>query len=246
MTAMQTSVGAYQQQHVTPRLQQSVKLLLMSSAEFQQHLRQQLDANPFLEADDDLTESLDGIDDREPPDEVEEHEDIADLRTATGQASASHSLDWLVDRPGLRDHLLGQLTGLRVGDRQRRVIEAVVHGLDEDGYLRDSRDDVAAALGEAIDDCDWECAVRLVQALAPAGVGARDLRECLLLQLAHDSDCSDVLLARTLVAEHFEALAAHDWQKLVLATKVDRAAVRRAIEAIRKLNPRPGRDHSSE
>jgi RNA polymerase sigma-54 factor len=93
-----------------------------------------------------------------------------------------------------------------------------------------------------IDENDWTCAVRMVQSLDPAGIGARDLRECLLLQLARDSDGAHVLLARTLVLEHFDVLAERDWPALSAATGASRVALRDAVDVIRGLNPRPARD----
>jgi len=84
----------------------------------------------------------------------------------------------------------------------------------------------------------------MVQSLDPAGIGARDLRECLLLQLARDSDCAHVLLARTLVLDHFDVLAERDWPALSVATGASRVALREAVEVIRGLNPRPARDFS--
>ena len=242
MTSLQSIAGAYQQQHVTPRLQQSVKLLLMSTLEFQQHLQQQLELNPFLESDAEQPESLDDVDLDADNDVDEAGCDDDELPTPSAPAGGGQAADWSASRVSLQDHLHAQLMGLRVEDRQRLVIDAIVNDLDDDGYLRDGREELSAALGMPIDENDWTCAVRMVQSLDPAGIGARDLRECLLLQLARDSDCAHVLLARTLVLEHFDVLAERDWPALSAATGASRVALRDAVDVIRGLNPRPARD----
>lgn len=242
MTSLQSIAGAYQQQHVTPRLQQSVKLLLMSTLEFQQHLQQQLELNPFLESDAEQPESLDDVDLDADNDVDEAGCDDDELPTPSAPAGGGQAADWSASRVSLQDHLHAQLMGLRVEDRQRLVIDAIVNDLDDDGYLRDGREELSAALGMPIDENDWTCAVRMVQSLDPAGIGARDLRECLLLQLARDSDCAHVLLARTLVLEHFDVLADRDWPALSAATGASRVALRDAVDVIRGLNPRPARD----
>jgi RNA polymerase sigma-54 factor len=242
MTSLQSIAGAYQQQHVTPRLQQSVKLLLMSTLEFQQHLQQQLELNPFLERDAEQTESLDDVDLDADNDVDEAGCDDDELPTPSAPAGGGQAADWSASRVSLQDHLRAQLMGLRIEDRQRLVIDAIVNDLDDDGYLRDGREDLSAALGMPIDENDWTCAVRMVQSLDPAGIGARDLRECLLLQLARDSDGAHVLLARTLVLEHFDVLAERDWPALSAATGASRVALRDAVDVIRGLNPRPARD----
>jgi RNA polymerase sigma-54 factor len=246
MTSLQSIAGAYQQQHVTPRLQQSVKLLLMSTLEFQQHMQQQLELNPFLDSDAEQLESLDAADgDSDVSSDVDVPESDDDERlTKSAPVSSGKVADWSAGRVSLQDHLLAQLTGVRVEDHQRLVIDAIVNDLDDDGYLRDGREELSAALGLPIDENDWNCALRMVQSLDPAGIGARDLRECLLLQLARESDGSGVLLARTLASEHFEVLAERDWPALAAATGASRVALREAVDRIRGLNPRPARDFS--
>jgi RNA polymerase sigma-54 factor len=243
MTSLHSIAGTYQQQHVTPRLQQSVKLLLMSTLEFQQHMQQQLELNPFLESDAEPLESLDDVD-LDAQSNVEETGGDDERPTPTAPAGSGQAADWSAGRVSLQDHLHAQLTGLRVEDRQRLVIDAIVNDLDDDGYLRDGREELSAALGMPIDENDWTCAVRMVQSLDPAGIGARDLRECLLLQLARDSDCAHDLLARTLVLDHFDVLAERDWPALSVATGASRVALREAVEVIRGLNPRPACDFS--
>ena len=243
MTSLHSIAGTYQQQHVTPRLQQSVKLLLMSTLEFQQHMQQQLELNPFLESDAEPLESLDDVD-LDAQSNVDETGGDDERPTPTAPSGSGQAADWSAGRASLQDHLHAQLMGLRVEDRQRLVIDAIVNDLDDDGYLRDGREELSAALGMPIDENDWTCAVRMVQSLDPAGIGARDLRECLLLQLARDSDCAHVLLARTLVLDHFDVLAERDWPALSVATGASRVALREAVDVIRGLNPRPACDFS--
>jgi len=242
MSSMQTIAGTCQQQVATPRLQQAVKLLLMSTAEFQQNLRTQLELNPFLECDDDEYESLEGDDDATDLGD----EEFDDEPMPVGSASSLDPAGGAIAQRRLRDHLLDQLCRVRVEAPQRQLVDAIVWSLDEDGFLRDGRVELEATLGRSIDEADWNCAVRLVQSLDPAGIGARDLRECLLLQLAHDTDNVSVLLARTLLVEHFEDMAEHRWPAICRKTGVTTEELRAAIDAIRELDPRPARRFSDD
>ena len=98
MTSLQSIAGAYQQQHVTPRLQQSVKLLLMSTLEFQQHLQQQLELNPFLESDAEQPESLDDVDLDADNDVDEAGCGDDELPTPSAPAGGGQAVDWSASR----------------------------------------------------------------------------------------------------------------------------------------------------
>ena len=146
----------------------------------------------------------------------------------------------------LTDHLLWQLNLAPMTTRGKLVAAAIVEAIDADGMLQVDLEDIAESLADAFDPPgisadEVEAALALVQQFEPVGVGARDLQECLLLQLDQlppDTAYRDDAI--NLVSGHFERLAGSDFNALARASKLDVEALRRAIELIRSLNPRPG------
>jgi len=144
-------------------------------------------------------------------------------------------------RESLYDHLVWQLSLCGLSDEEFAIAEAIVGNLNGDGYLEATVEEVAA-LGpcpvEAV-----EKALALVQSLDPSGVGARDLRECLLLQLKDRG--WDQCLAATLVAEHLEDLQPRRLPDLAKTLNLSLEEVEAEVERIQRLNPRPGRNYTS-
>ncbi len=150
--------------------------------------------------------------------------------------------DTLEARTSLAAHLLGQLNVLALPQRDLALASAVAQCLDDDGYLRMPLDEVADALSllPAPEPQELRIALRRVQALDPAGVGARSVCECLQLQLQAIPAGAVRELARAILAEHLDALAARDLRSLVrrLGRRAD--AIEAACAAIRRLDPHPG------
>jgi len=238
----------------SPRLQQAVRLLQMSSQEYAQALRDAAELNPFLEIEA-APEALAA----EPA--AAANDNAADLEAAaafdritaapaSNERHLSHdeSADLMQRVPlpdSLRTHLHGQLGVLRLSERELAFSRALVEALDDDGYLRISLEDIGAALGETGADAERELrtALRRVQALDPAGVAARSVAECLCLQLDTAPDNADEgirQIARRILEKHIELLAAHDVGKLARALDATPRDVQSAIDCIRRLNPHPG------
>jgi RNA polymerase sigma-54 factor len=164
------------------------------------------------------------------------------LSSAVGQAA---DLADLADRVGGADprvesldaSLLAQIDDRRLGPELVSACRAVVASLDPSGYLRDSPEEVASWLG--VPASRIEAALRLIQALEPAGVGARSLAECLHLQLARVPGPAG-RLAERIVADHLEALAGNRPDRVAAALRQPIAAVIAAFDLIRSLTPRPG------
>jgi RNA polymerase sigma-54 factor len=253
---------------LTPQLQQSIRLLQLSSLELNQEIEQALQDNPLLERAEPEEGSAFGGSDalahakgEDPPAGAEEHANEAAEWSQEG-------LDW----PGtgargprdpndendvdagelqaadacLRDHLIAQLALSQLSGRQRLRVAFLVEALDDDGYLDQSLEELAAVLpaelvgepDEVLDDLT--IALRHLQSLDPPGVGARNPRECLLLQLANQPDSWIGGLARTIVRDHLDLLAQRDYARIMKALGCDDEALREAQELIRSLNPRPG------
>ncbi len=143
----------------------------------------------------------------------------------------------------LGEHLLQQIGSCRLAAVERLAVEVIVESLDDDGYLRQSFDDVLRIVpshgGLTLQDLQF--AHRFVQSLDPAGVGARSVSECLRLQLDRVAAEAEVRgLARRIVTDHLRLLAAHDWPRLAKAADCDQDALRAAYALIQRLDPRPG------
>lgn len=244
------------------RLQQAVRMLQMSSQDYAQALREAAELNPFLDVEEPAERFAPGDSPAEPaPDaraeagagfEAEAARAFDRLGAAPPQGAPHLSHDGsvhLMQRvalpPSLAAHLHAQIGVLRLSEREGALAHAVVEALDDDGYLRISLDDMAHALGETTEAAahDLRTALRRVQALDPAGVGARSVAECLCLQLDAISPASVRALAQRILETHIDLLAAHELRGIARALDTPLSAVQCAAYAIRRLDPRPGWRH---
>ncbi len=160
-------------------------------------------------------------------------------RAEDGELSA---LDMMAVETSLATHLHGQLNVLPLSDRDLALARTIVESLDDDGYLRTPLEELIDVTGlePAPELQEMQFALRLVQSLDPAGVAARDVGECLLLQLP-GIDCADTrALAQDIVTNHLPALAARDVASLARQLGESPACVEAVCDRIRRLDPRPG------
>lgn len=247
-------------QKLSPQQIQLMKLLQVPTLELEARIKEELEANPALEEgreeepehdsaeglDDDRGETRDDfdfdayLDDPTPGYRyaVNNHAEHEDRETAFGAGET------------FSERLAAQI-GLRpVSDRQRMLAAFLIGNLDEAGYLR--RDlyaissDLAFGQGLEVDEEELEEVLHIVQELDPAGVGARDLRECLLIQIDRKLDAKTggaqpaLSLAHRILEEQFEAFTKKHYDKLVARLEVDEDTLRAAMEEITRLNPKPG------
>jgi RNA polymerase sigma-54 factor len=242
---------------LTPQLQQSIRLLQLSTVELEQEIDRLLMENPALERED-----ADDPDTPGPPQAGGNTTTSGTTETPEAPAaptdtdwSAELASNWRApedddgertftppDTPTLRDHLRSQLSLTNLGERDRILVELLIDALDDDGYLTQSLEEVAALLPAeaAVDLEELAIALRHLQNLEPAGVGARSPAECLCLQLKNLSDEPVRTLALEIVDKHLELLARCDYSRLKSATGAGEDALRAAQCLIRTLNPRPG------
>ena len=148
---------------------------------------------------------------------------------------------------GLQAHLEEQLAGARCTPKDRALVRLLIGEVEEDGYIRSSIEEIAAALPPeaGIDPDEWMTALRLLQSFEPTGVGARDLAECLRLQLPQlvddDTGPEVVELARRLIDDHLGLLGAREFSKLRKFLRCDEEMLRQVQRLIQRLDPRPGR-----
>ncbi len=227
-----------QQLTLTPRLQQSVKLLQLSALECVQELHQAIAQNPFLE------EALENADTHSQAEDAESttSEDLDFSSVGAGSASEDTPdwTEWTAAPCTLRDQLREQLLMLGLTERDFALANLIVDALDDDGFLRQSLAELSA-MEPGIAPGELETALRIVQTLEPSGIAARDLAECLALQLnALDGDTPERALAIEIVQSKLELVAAHDHERLREALRCTEERLRLALELVRSLEPRPG------
>jgi len=245
---------------LTPQLQQALRLLQLSALEFAQEMGEALVSNPFLEEGNQenktphtttssaLSEpTTPAAATPEPASESDGEERYSYESPSFGSGGSgdmeNDRTDWSEPEPSLHAHLRNQLMLQQMGDRDRALTHFVVDALDDDGYLKVSLDELAAAAPpEAnVDADDLRSAVRLVQTLEPAGVAARDLTECLMLQLEEREERGPAWeSACKIVQNHLGVLAAHELGKLQQQLPCDEKTMHQAIALIRSLDPKPG------
>jgi len=245
---------------MTPRLQQALKLLQVPTLELQQILKQEVLQNPLLEEVDEVTEQED-IDKEASADEQnnEEPEEPADedpidwsdylqdgSLDRTYVPPTEQSVEFLEKVPATRttlaESLLEQLHFLNLPVEHMQIAEFIVGSIDDRGWLVTSVEDIATALDRPV--IEVEIVLRLVQALEPPGVGARDLRECLLIQL--DARGNRESLAWRMIHDHFDHLVNRRFPEIARLLKVTVQEVQEASDGIASLHPRPGTLVSAE
>jgi RNA polymerase sigma-54 factor len=243
---------------LTPQLQQAIKLLQMPQIELAQSLNQELIENPFLEevAEDQETEgyreedeNISVRDDMELPLEdlvsfgVDEYfeersSDGRDLGYFAPDVEEQPSYEIFYTRkPDLYDHLLWQLRLSSADDELRKIAEAAIGNIDEDGYLRATEEEIAASFDVSVDKV--RAAISLVQSFDPPGVGARDLKECLLLQL-NALNLGGTLIEK-IVANNIEDLQKKRYSSIAKQYDSPVDDIMAAVKIIEGLEPRPGR-----
>lgn len=196
-------------------------------------------------------ELKDNIDNSEIPEELPVDtawDDIYDGNLSyETHASGSGGNDFLENREvresTLADHLRWQLNLMPIGEYDRAIAITIIDVLDKDGYLTCALEDILPMLDEEMDAGieEVKAVLRLIQSMEPTGIGARDLKECLSLQLAQYSpDTPWLNEARHLVQNHMDLLASHDYNQLTRKMSLDRARLSEVVNLIQALNPRPG------
>ncbi len=247
-------------QKLSPQQIQLMKLIQLPTQAFEQRLLEEMNENPALEAteefDDDQFEK-DEFDNNEDDYNESEQEDlnledylsddeVPDYKTQTNNYSDD---DQDKDSPlyspvSFHQDLINQLNTFILTDNQREIAEFLVGSIDDMGYIRrsiqDIVDDLAFTQGIYTDEKNVEKALHIMHELEPTGVGARDLQECLLLQLKHKTPTESIALAILIIEDQFEAFTKKHYDKLILKFSISREQLKNAIDEIERLNPKPG------
>jgi RNA polymerase sigma-54 factor len=231
-------------------------MLQLSTLDLEAEISQALTENPLLERDEEVR-----ADETDPDREASAHDDdpapdretpIDEMPGSKGvYADEDNDLPEAARPDTLREHLLGQLTLTRAAPRDAALVSLLIDELDENGYLGSPLEEIVSWLPPEIEaDIDeLRAALSLLQSFDPIGIGARDMAECLVLQLRHldatsvpeAADPAVLACARSMCAHHLALLAAGNPARLRETLLCDDATLRAARALILKLDPRPGR-----
>ncbi|WP_445011883.1 RNA polymerase factor sigma-54 [Vreelandella stevensii] len=249
--SLQLRIGT--QLTMTPQLQQAIALLQLSTLDLRQEIQQALDANPMLEQEDEFGEQAvsepqeaewaDSI-----PNELSVDSDWSDTYQDMGSAGGSSEgpdFERQAARQSLHGHLLWQLAMTDFSAREQAIAESLIDALDANGYLtqplNDIREGLKAQGHDGLSQREVENTLLRLQQFEPTGVFARDLRECLMLQLAALPEDTPLLMpAKRLVRQFLEALGKDDMRLLKRRLSLDDEQLDDVIRLIRSLDPRPG------
>ena len=281
-TGLSQSTSLRQELKIDPRLYQAMDLLYMPLLDLQQHLKQELLINPFLE----MVEPEDDEEEAQQEGEADGTDpatDIAEPSTPETEQKKEGEIDWeeilldgfdtpghreeheekeyyepvSVERRGLDDHLRDQVSLLDLNPRQLLLAEEFIGNIDENGWLACSLEELLPGINDVVLKAaeelgrdavplytmdEAEAMLATIQALDPPGVGARDLRECLLIQM-RESGRLETLEGR-LVSDAFDELISHRWSEISKRFGVSVIEVQKAADEVAKLDPKPGLRHS--
>ncbi len=243
-------------QKLSPLQIQVIKLLEIPTAQLEQRIKAEIEENPVLE----IAEKKEGEESGEEPheraevslDDYLQNENIPTYKLQANNYSKDDKQDEIPFSEGasFHEHLIAQL-GLRLlTEQQEHIAEYIIGNIDEDGYLRreidEIIDDLAFSQNIEIDEKEALEVLDIVQDFDPAGVGARDLQECLLLQL-RKRDMNDPVneIAYKIIKSHFEEFTKKHYDKITRRLHIEEEDLRDALDEILKLNPKPGSSYSN-
>lgn len=249
-------------QKLSPQQIQLMKLIQLPTQAFEQRLKEEMNENPALESGkeeefDDEYEKENYEEDYEEDYEQIDTEDInideylSNDETPDYKLQSNNYSDDDEDREmpftatvTFHQDLLQQLNTFVLSDEERDIAEFLVGSIDDSGYLRrnliDIVDDLAFTQGIYTDESQVEKILQIVHELEPAGVGARNLQECLLLQLKQKTPTDSVAIAQDIIENQFDAFTKKHYEKLLHKFGITQEQLKKSIEEIEKLNPKPG------
>jgi RNA polymerase sigma-54 factor len=236
------------QTKISPQQIQMIKLLELPTMQLEERIKREIEENIVLEEDTDIQGDVEGAPDKISVDEyIGKEDDTPAYKARINNFSKDDKQRpvYISEGRSLGESLIEQLRFRSLNEQEMVVAAYIVGSIDDDGYLRRDlqslSDDLAFTRGLDISVEEIERILHIVHELEPAGIGARTLQECLLLQMREQSiDNSSKRLAHRILSSHFEAFAKKHYEKLIVRLGVTESEFRSAIEYIRTLSPKPG------
>ena len=235
------------QQKLSPQQIQMIKLLELPTVQLEQRIKQEIEDNIVLEEEERPAEEEDQQPQEISVDEYLREDDTPSYKSHINNFSKDDKQRpvYLTEGRSLQEYLIEQLGFRNLSERDMRLATYLVGSLDEDGYLRRDlesvADDIAFTVGIETSAEELERILGIIHELEPAGIGARDLRECLLLQIDQlPLNTRPRRLARRILADYFDEFVKKHYEKLMARLQVSEDDFREAIAEIRRLSPKPG------
>ena len=237
------------QQKLSPQQIQMIKLLELPTVQLEQRIKQEIEENIVLEEETPQNED-------EEPQQISVDEYLRDDDTPSYKSRINnYSKDdkarpvYLSGGRSLQEYLVEQLGYHNLSERDMKLAVFIVGSIDEDGYLRRDltsiSDDIAFSLGIECDEQELEHLLGIIHTLEPSGVGARNLRECLLLQMRQvEINSYPRRLAMKILTDHFDEFVKKHYEKLIARLQADEDDFREALNKIKRLSPKPGNLYS--
>ncbi len=246
-------------QKLSPQQIQVIKLLEIPTVQLEQRIKKELEENPVLEMASDMPDNSEEEQDNTSEKESDEFsledymqdDDIPNYRLSTNNYSKD---DKQVDIPfstgvSFHEFLHEQLGLAELDETQRKLAEYIIGNIDEDGYLRRDlfsiSDDLAFTMNMDVSEKQLEEILESIQDFDPPGVGARDLQECLSLQIQRKKGSEPTLLASKIIDQNFEEFTKKHYDKILKRYDLQEEELKEAIDEILKLNPKPGSSYSN-
>lgn len=246
-------------QKLSPQQIQVIKLLEIPTMLLEQRIKKELEENPILEEGEEIDDLNDQQEEEITEDDISKNdeeftlddylndEDIPSYRLNANNSSKDDKHEDIPFSVGVsfHEHLESQL-GLRVlTEKQQELAKYIIGNIDEDGYLRRKlsaiADDIAFSMGIETNEDELEQLLYIIHDFDPVGVGARDLQECLLIQInAKDQTVPEVALARKILKYHFDEFTRKHYDKIASKLDLEDEQLKEAVDEILKLNPKPG------
>ena len=245
---------------MTQQLQQAIFLLQLSSIELKTEIQEKLESNLMLEIEED--EVGENSNEQSDIEEASSNNQIEDTNietigeenfenTSTNKKTNSENQSTAFEfeeedgrYKTLQEHLRWQLNLIPISDNDKVIAETIIDSLNDDGFLDCALKNILDTIGSELEETgleEVEAVLKIIQSLDPVGVGARDLKECLLIQLRQfDQEKQKVQKAKELIDGYFDILAIHDYKQLMKKLKLTEKELEKIISFIQTMNPRPG------
>lgn len=230
---------------MTPELRQAIELLQFNSLELTEYIANALEQNPMLEREK-LAEEHEDLDKYTKEKEIDWKEYVEKYNDNSYRPQINKNIKevnyeaFVSYEPTLRELLLSQLNLVHFGIQERKIGEYIVHNIDDNGYLQVSLEEIARIVNTNIEEV--ELVLGIIQNFEPIGVGARNLKECLLIQIKEKKNTKAYI--KKIVENHLEDLAHNRLQKISKELDVSVEETQKACDYIKKLEPKPGRAFS--
>ncbi|MDR0559202.1 MAG: RNA polymerase factor sigma-54 [Prevotellaceae bacterium] len=248
---LRQSLQQKQLQKLSPLQIQTIKLLELPLIQLEERIKQELEENPVLEEGAyDEQKTVDSNENEENEFTLEDYIDDDDeiptykLTTANNYMEKQNEYSTMTNSESLHQMLEEQLAFQNLDDRQHTIGQFIIGSIDGDGYLRRNlqsiSNDIAFKMGIETSLEELEKTLGIIHTFDPPGIGARDLRECLLVQLESKKQTRTLKLAKTILNEHFEEFSRKHYDKIAEKMFIDNDVLKNAVYEILKLNPKPG------